>query len=196
MKENESKTKKTLQSLLFFSLLMIFNASIQIFINVLQERPNWLILLLFIPLPVLVVLAIIISLDLAKQDYITVLGKVNIQKGNLIKISIVNGKEKKFRINKDRMKDIDVNIDVELHYYKRTKAVINLKNVKSIGRSEFGIEASAVDEENNEANSDRENIQGAEATLNIIFKHRLLMEPWSARWISKRHFSRQPLRGS
>ncbi|WP_433942811.1 hypothetical protein [Paenibacillus sp. SN-8-1] len=134
MKEDKSKAKKTLQLLLFFSLLMIFNASIQLFINVLQERPNWLILLLLIPISIFIFIAIIISLDLAKQDYISVLGRLNSRKGNLIKISTINGERKKFRVNNNQMKNIDENIDIELHYYKRTKAVINIENVKRSDR--------------------------------------------------------------
>ena len=62
----ERKTKTSLQLLLFSSLMMTFIASIQIFINILQERPYWLIILLFLPVPILIFTSIMISLDLAK----------------------------------------------------------------------------------------------------------------------------------
>ncbi|RUS47933.1 hypothetical protein [Cohnella sp. AR92] len=131
MKENKSKAKKSLQLLLFFSLIMIFNSSIQIVINVLEDRPNWLILLLLIPNLIFIFIAIITSLDLVRKDYLTVFGRVDFKKGNIIKINTIDGEYKKFWVNKDLLKDIDENTEIELHYYKITKAVINIKNVKS-----------------------------------------------------------------
>jgi hypothetical protein len=124
---NERKTKTSLQLFLFFSLTMTLITAIQIFVNVLQDRPYWLVVLLFLPIPLFVFTAIMISLDLAKQDYLTLQGRLKNKSGNKITIKSIVGNDMKFRINNDQIKDIRENKEIELEYYKRTKAVISIK---------------------------------------------------------------------
>ena len=130
--EREKETKTSLQLFLFSSLMMTFIASIQIFINILQERPYWLIILLFSPVPILIFTAIMISLDLAKRDYLTLRGHVKTKSGNKIIVNLQTGKDKKFRINNDQMTQmtsISEDEEIEVEYYRRTKAVIKIKNL-------------------------------------------------------------------
>lgn len=101
----------------------------QIYVSRVLERPPWLVVLQIFPFPILVFIAIVISLDLAKQDNVTLRGRVKSKVRNIIVIIVDNGMDRKFTFKNDRMKDINVDDYIELQYFKRTKAVISVKNI-------------------------------------------------------------------
>ncbi|WNR44073.1 hypothetical protein [Paenibacillus roseipurpureus] len=125
----ERQTQKSLKVFLFISLMMTFNAAIQIFVNMYEGRPYWLIGLLFLPIPVFIFTAIMISLDLVKQDYVTLRGRLVAKKGAKIILRPQLGEVRKFRIGADQMQEINENDEIELTYFKRTKAVVSIGNL-------------------------------------------------------------------
>lgn len=117
---------------------MAFITLVQVFVNVIEQRPTWLISILIIPVPVFLSITVIISLDLKKQDYISLQGKLiekkgYMNKGNFIKVMIIqDGKLKAFRINKEFdevMNDIEIDHGIELQYFRRTKAVVQIRKL-------------------------------------------------------------------
>ncbi|WP_166243167.1 hypothetical protein [Paenibacillus turpanensis] len=125
----DTKSKASLQLFLVTSLILTLTSSIQVFVNILQERPYWLVTLLLFPIPFFIFSAIMISLDLAKQDYTTLQGRVITKGKDIIVVRIEHGKDKKFRVKNDLINDLVEETDIEIQYYKRTKAVISIKKI-------------------------------------------------------------------
>lgn len=123
------KTKSALKLLLFILLLMIFINSIKLVVDTVLERPHWVVMLQLPQIPILFVIAIVIYLDLAKQDDITLQGLVKSKVRNRVVITVESGIDRKFTIKNDRMKDIHEDDNIEVQYYKRTKAVISIKSI-------------------------------------------------------------------
>jgi hypothetical protein len=129
MKDRKTQTQTSLQLFLCISLLMIFITSIQIFVNTVLERPHWLVALQLSPIPMFSFIAVVISLDLAKQDYVTLQGCVKSKARNIIVVKVDSDKDRKFTIKNGLMNDISEDDDIEIKYYKRTKAVISIKSI-------------------------------------------------------------------
>ncbi|MFC3750726.1 hypothetical protein [Paenibacillus sp. GCM10012306] len=127
MKERTAKTK--LQIVMFMSLMFIIISLMQLFASILLERPTWVLIVQFFPIPIFVVIAIVIILDLAKQGFMIFQGQLVNRRGNIVIVKTSDGREMKFKITTDQMKEIQNDKDIEIRYYKRTKAVINITNV-------------------------------------------------------------------
>lgn len=128
----KSKITKTLKILLLLSVIFAFITLFQIFANIIGQRPVWLIILQIIPLPFFLFILTIISLDLVKQDYVTIKGKLVKKLEYTVGILIGNGEVKKFRVNKAFVKGINelkLNQEIEIQYYRRTKAVTQIKRL-------------------------------------------------------------------
>jgi hypothetical protein len=129
MKDRKTQTQTYLQLFLCISLLMIFITFIQIFVNTVLERPHWLVALQLSPILMFSFIAVVISLDLAKQDYVTLQGCVKSKAQNIIVVKVDSDKDRKFTIKNGLMNDISEDDDIEIKYYKRTKAVISIKSI-------------------------------------------------------------------
>ncbi|GGH20088.1 hypothetical protein [Paenibacillus segetis] len=128
------KTKTSLQILLFISLLMTFITFIKGFVNTVLERPNWLVALQLSPIPIFMFAAVVISLDLVKKDYVTLKGRLKSKVRNKIVVKVNSDVDRKFTVKNDLMNDISEDNDIEIQYYKRTKAVISIKSINSEAR--------------------------------------------------------------
>ncbi|MFE4711726.1 hypothetical protein ACFRAM_12700 [Paenibacillus sp. NPDC056722] len=125
----ERTAKSTLKVFLFISIVFIITSSIQLLLNIVQEGPAWVLTLVSLPIPMFVFLAVVIILDLAKQDIITLQGRLTTVNGNKVVLKISNGRVKKFNITSRQMRELEKDKDIEITYYKRTKTVINVTNV-------------------------------------------------------------------
>lgn len=130
----DSRTTKSLKISLFSLITFSFITLVQIFVNIVEQRPIWLVALFILSLPIFIFTIIMISLDLIKQDHITVVGRLiekkDIYKGYKIKARMNDGNVKNFRINRDIdevIKDLELDQNIEMTYYRRTKAVTNIK---------------------------------------------------------------------
>jgi hypothetical protein len=106
--------------------------SLLLFVNLIEDRPYWLIFLLSMPVPVYLVTGIIISLDLIKKDCVVFHGRLHIKGSNAISVKMNDGRSERFRVNKTIIKDLRNKTDVEVEFFKRTRAVkgIRTKNVE------------------------------------------------------------------
>jgi len=126
------KTIKSLKSSLLLSVICIFISLIGLFSNVIVQNaqiPNWIILIQIIPLPVFLIILTMISLDLVKQDYVTIKGRLVEKKIYTVGVLMENGKVKKFRANEEfvnEIKELKLQQEIEIQYYRRTKAVIQI----------------------------------------------------------------------
>ncbi|OBZ14468.1 hypothetical protein A8L34_11055 [Bacillus sp. FJAT-27264] len=125
----ERTAKSTLQVFLFISIVFIITSSIQLLLNIVQERPTWLLTLVSLPIPMFVFLAVVIILDLAKQDFMVLKGRLTTVNGNKVVLKISNGRVKKFNITSRQIRELEKDKDIEITYYKRTKTVINVTNI-------------------------------------------------------------------
>ncbi|NUU64297.1 hypothetical protein [Paenibacillus agri] len=125
----ERTAKSTLQVFLFISIVFIITSLIQLLLNIVQERPAWVLTLVSLPLPMFVFLAVVIILDLAKQDFMILKGRLTTIRGNKVIVKTSNEREKKFNITSNQMRELEKDKDIEITYYKRTKTVINVTNV-------------------------------------------------------------------
>lgn len=94
------------------------------------QIPNWIILIQIIPLPVFLMIVTMISLDLVKQDYVTIRGELVEKKVYTVGILMENGKVKKFRANEEfvkEIKELKLQQEIEIQNYRRTKAVTQIK---------------------------------------------------------------------
>lgn len=129
----KSKTIKSLKSSLLLSVICIFVSLIGLFSNVIMQNvqiPNWIILIQMIPLPVFLMIVTMISLDLIKQDYVTIRGELVEKKVYTVGVLMKNGKVKKFRAHEEFVKEINelkLQQEIEIQYYRRTKAVTQIK---------------------------------------------------------------------
>ncbi|OPH59670.1 hypothetical protein BC351_19505 [Paenibacillus ferrarius] len=124
----KSRTNKSLIIFLVLSIIMTVISILQVIINMHELRPVWLIAILLIPIPIYVFVVVAISLDLVKQDYLIIHGRIITRSENKIVVQLLNGKMKTFRLKNDFLDAIDVENDIEIVFYKRTRAVIGLKN--------------------------------------------------------------------
>ncbi|MFF2015899.1 hypothetical protein [Paenibacillus sp. NPDC058177] len=125
----ERTAKSTLKVFLFISIVFIITSSIQLLLNIVQESPAWVLTLVSLPIPMFVFLAVVIILDLAKQDFMILKGRLTTVNGNKVVLKISNGRVKKFNITSKQMRELEKDKDIEITYYKRTKTVINVTNV-------------------------------------------------------------------
>ncbi|WP_151737337.1 hypothetical protein [Paenibacillus tengchongensis] len=125
----DKKAKPLLQFLLFFSLLMTFSFSVQVLVSTALDKPYWLIALQLSLTLICVVPVVVISLDLAKRDYVTLQGRVKSKVRNVVIVTVDSGKDRKFAFKTELMKDISEDHDVEIQYYRRTKGVISIKSI-------------------------------------------------------------------
>ncbi|MCR8656707.1 hypothetical protein [Paenibacillus endoradicis] len=126
------ETPKRLKSLRLLSVLFTFIALIGLFSNVLVQPPIWIILIQVIPLPIFLIILTMVNLDLVKKDYVTIKGELVEKKVYTVGILIENGNVKKFRANKEFAKEINelkLHQEIEIQYYRRTKAVIQIKKL-------------------------------------------------------------------
>ncbi|RJE83912.1 hypothetical protein D3P07_24180 [Paenibacillus sp. 1011MAR3C5] len=129
----KSKTIKLLKSSLLLSVICIFVSLIGLFSNVIMQNaqiPTWIILIQIIPLPIFLIILTMTSLDLGKQDDVTIRGKLVEKKVYTVGILMENGKVKKFRAHEAFVKEIKerrLQQEIEIQYYRRTKAVIQIK---------------------------------------------------------------------
>lgn len=93
----------------------------------LDQKPLWLFILQIVPLPIFLVLLSMICLDLYQKDYVTIKGELIEKKEYTVWILTENGKVKKFRANEaSEIKELNLHQEIEIQYYKRTKAVIQI----------------------------------------------------------------------
>jgi len=128
----ESKTVKSIKATIFLSVVIIFLSLSGAFSNYILQVTNiplWIIVIQIIPLPVFFIILIMNSFDLIKRDYVTARGKLVAKKIYTVEILMENGEVKKFRANDDFVKEInqlELQQEIEIQFYKRTKAVIQI----------------------------------------------------------------------
>ncbi|MFF2889639.1 hypothetical protein [Paenibacillus sp. NPDC057967] len=96
------------------------------------QIPTWIILIQIIPLPIFLIILTMTSLDLVKQDYVTIRGKLVEKKVYTVGVLMENGKVKKFRAHKEfvkEIKELKLQQEIEIQYYRRTKAVTQIKKL-------------------------------------------------------------------
>ncbi|TXK78383.1 hypothetical protein [Paenibacillus sp. N3.4] len=122
------RTDRSLTLFVILSMIMTFISALQVAANMYEGRPVWFIDILLIPIPIFAFMTVVIFLDLVKQDYLTLQGRIKARSENKIVVHVGNGKMKTFRLRNEYVDAVDVENDIEIIFYKRTRAVIGLTN--------------------------------------------------------------------
>ena len=123
---NKLNTKKDLKTHFFVLIAQCLIGSWFIFYNTYYTHLIFMVYLLVPTILALIFITILIGLDLTMKDWIVLKAKLIAKGHNQITVEDLQGNVKKFRLKNIYIKDIQEKDYIEIHYYKRTKAVINI----------------------------------------------------------------------